>query len=290
MQSYFTRDQLQQARRANLYDYLTTYHPTQFRREGRSIRPKDNNSISIRQGYSGYTDFASGETGNGVDYLVRYLGYSVSDAVIALCKTSGVDGAASAPDTHADHTQTLDLSGTSIVLPAPADSYKRLFAYLSARMIPANMIKELIRQGLIYQECEHNNIVFVNPARDWAEIRGTYTYGEKSFHGIATGSRSDGFWWYRSAPNASTAYVCEAAIDAVSLYLLHRRQHGIPPAYYISIGGVSKQQTIDRIKRQSILSTVVLAVDNDDAGQRCRNRNADLPAIVPFHKDWNDDL
>ena len=278
----YTHDQMRVARRANLYNYLTTYHSSQFRREGRSIRPKDNGSISIRQGYSGYMDFASGETGNGVDYLVRYLGYSVPDAVAALCKMSGV---LPVPD-----TKTPDLSVSGISLPAPAESYKRLFAFLAARRIPADIVKELVGKGLIYQERGHNNIVFINPDRDWAELRGTYTYGETPFHGIASGSRRDGFWWYRSAPDATVAYVCEAAIDAVSLYALHRHQPDIPPAYYISIGGVSKQQTIDRLKRQSILTAVILAVDNDDAGQQCRDRNPDLQTIIPLHKDWNDDL
>ena len=219
---------------------------------------------------------------------MRYLGYNVSDAVIELCKMSGAD---ISPPMHSDDfVPTLDLSGTGIALPAPADSYKRLFAFLTARGIPTATIKELVEQGIIYQDRDHNNVVFVNAERDWAELRGTYTYGTKAFHGIATGSRSDGFWWYRSCSAASTAYICEAAIDAISLCILHRRQQNIPPAYYISIGGASKQRAIERIKRQPILTSVILAVDNDDAGQRCRDRNADLPALVPQRKDWNNDL
>ena len=83
------------------------------------------------------------------------------------------------------------------------------------------------------------------------------------------------------------AYVCEAAIDAISLYLIHRAQGMDAYSAYVSIGGVSKQQTIDRIKCRI---KAILAVDNDDAGKRCRDRNKELQFIIPHGKDWNDDL
>ena len=60
------------------------------------------------------------------------------------------------------------------------------------------------------------------------------------------------------------------------------------PAYYISIGGVAKQPAIDRIKGQ--IKNTVLAVDNDPAGQTCRDRNPELLCILPVSKDWNEDL
>ena len=82
-------------------------------------------------------------------------------------------------------------------------------------------------------------------------------------------------------------YICEAAIDALSLMLIHRQQGKTDPAVYVSIGGVANQQAIDRLKRQI---PSVLAVDNDPAGDGCRARNPDLPTLIPVGKDWNDDL
>ena len=38
------------------------------------------------------------------------------------------------------------------------------------------------------------------------------------------------------------------------------------------------------------MKKVVLAVDNDAAGQGCRDRNPMLESIIPKNKDWNDDL
>ena len=72
---HFTKSQMQSARKANLYDYLMCNHLSDCIKDGNSLRPKCNHSISVKKGYAGYKDFASGETGNSVDFLVRYMGY-----------------------------------------------------------------------------------------------------------------------------------------------------------------------------------------------------------------------
>ena len=95
-------------------------------------------------------------------------------------------------------------------------------------------------------------------------------------------------WYLLTDPKPDTAYVCEAAIDAVSLMLIHKAQKKTDPAVYVSIGGVANQQAIDRLRKKKL--TIVLAVDNDPAGNKCRQRNSDLAALIPHNKDWNDDL
>ena len=278
---HFTKDQLRQARRADLYQYLRRYHSSDIQIDGNSVHPKNNHSLSIKQGYSGFTDFATGETGNSVDYLVTHMGFSLDDAVFSLCDDSPGEVSAE-PDT------SDKIMGLPPVFPDPVfGPYKNLFAYLRNRGISSDTIQMLITEGILYQERIHNNIIFVNKERDWAEIHGTYTYGDKSFHGMVASCRRDGFWWFRSSVGARMAYVCEAAIDAISLYEIHRLSGTTEPAFYISIGGVAKQPAIDRLKGQV---SVILAVDNDPAGQLCRNRNDDLPFILPKRKDWNDDL
>lgn len=65
-------------------------------------------------------------------------------------------------------------------------------------------------------------------------------------------------------------------------------QGNVEPAYYISIAGATKQPAIDRLKLSKL--NIILAVDNDEAGQVCRDRNFDLEYILPDRKDWNEDL
>jgi len=204
------------ARHADLYAFLIKYHNSDFTNESDSIRLKSNHSISIKKGYTGYKDFATGETENSIDFLKNYMGYNFVDAVQAL---SDVPASATAQlvDIQQDGIRNVPLE-----FPKPVDGmYKNLFAYLKSRGISFETIQMLVGQKIMYQEKYKNNIIFINKERDFAEVRGTYTFG-KPFHGVVTNSRHNGFWWFRASKTASKGYICESAIDAISLYELHR--------------------------------------------------------------------
>ena len=267
---HFSKEQLQKARRTNLYDYLLSHHAEQFKSEQKSLRPVFNHSISIRQGYCGYKDFANDETGNSVDFLVKHMGYALDEAVFSL---TGENSSSS--------VYVREKAG--FMIPAPdSGTYRCLFAYLLNRGITKETIQMLIHERLLYQaeEYGHKNIIFLNREKDWVERHGTISYG-KSWHGVAEGSRTNGFWSF----GTGRPYICEAAIDAISLYEIHRIT-GKEPGMYVSIGGVGKQAAIDRLKDQN----PVLAVDNDPAGDACRKKNPDLFFLIPVNKDWNEDL
>lgn len=275
-----TTEQIQAARRVDLYEFLRSHHADEVVVEGNSLRLKADHSVSIRRSYAGYRDFSSGATGNGVDLLVRYFGYTVPQAVAALTAT--------APAVATGQTTTVSPNVKTFTLPGKADGYRRVFAYLQQqRKIPADIIQRLIDKELLYQAERTNNAVFVNRKGDFAELRGTLS--EKPFHGVLK-TEADRFWSFEGSPIAPgevpRAYICESAIDAISLYLLQRSHGEDTRAHYCSIAGVANQQTIDRIKRHS---HAILAVDRDEAGDRCRAQNKDIPHAVPKNKDWNDD-
>lgn len=278
--NYVTKEQINAAKHTDLYEYLTKHHDNNFTHEGDSLRPKNNHSISIKAGYCGYKDFATDETGNSIDFLIKHMGYDFVSAVQAL-----IAGSASL---YSKKENQPCVKNIPLKFPVPIDgNYKNLFAFLSSRGISTETIQMLIKQNIMYQEKKNNNIVFINAEKDFAELRGTYTHG-KPFHGIVANCRHDGFWWFRTSKDAATAYICEASIDAISLYELHKLRGNINAAYYISIAGAAKQPAIDRLKHSKL--NLVLAVDNDDAGQNCRNRNPELEYILPVNKDWNEDL
>lgn len=275
-----SKEQIETAKHTDLYAFLVRHHDSDFIHEGNSIRPKNNHSISIKKGYCGYNDFGSGETGNSIDFLINHMGYDFVGAVQAL-----PDSPRTNCPTNAVQPQAKNIP---LKFPTPIDgNYKNLFAFLTGRGITVETIRILIGQNIMYQERKNNNIVFINAEKDFAELRGTYTYG-KPFHGIVPGCRHDGFWWFRTSEDAAVGYICEASINAISLYELHRLQNKQRAAYYISIAGAAKQPAIDRLKHSKL--NLVLAVDNDDAGQDCRDRNPDLEYVLPINKDWNEDL
>lgn len=271
-----TREQIRLARAACLSDYLLRAHPADVRNVGGSLCLRGNRSLYIRKGFPGYHDFANGEHGNSIDFLVRHMGYSFPDAVTALVP-------APAPFRRPPAPVPASAAGRP-TLPERADPpFKKVTDYLTWRGIPEDMVRYLIGEGLLYQDAPYGNAVFVSPEGDYCEIRGT---GDRPFHGCRK-ALPDRFWYLLTGPHPTTAYVCEAAIDAVSLMLLHRARQGTAQAAYISIGGVANQKTIDRLKKRI---RVVLAVDNDRAGEECRRRNPELPALLPSAKDWNEVL
>ena len=157
------------------------------------------------------------------------------------------------------------------------------------------MIRNLLERKLLYQDAEHSNAVFLSRRKDFAEIRGTIQ--GKVYHSVRKKS-SDLFWGYHPDPETrcTKAFVCEGAIDALSLYVLHILNQQADPGYvYCSIAGVANQKTIDRI---ASYLPIVLAVDNDEAGQNAAKRISDKlfmkgiksTILVPNGKDWNEDL
>lgn len=312
-----SKDQYMQACSVDLFEFLVGNHPTAVKVKYGSALLLADDHVSVKRGYHGYRNFRTDENGNNVDYLMNFLGYDYQGAVLALLG----DG-----ETCADYVPVPNPvvpESREIVLPEPLGGrYKNLYAYLTARGIPADVIQLLVDQGILYQSAVGNNVVFVNPQGDYCELRGTNSYadrrcrkrdncgrfcvGEHSwcermescpdyrpdpFHGCRK-TTSDRFWYFDPSPGEPSdhVYVCEAAIDAVSLYVIHQKQNKAGKGVYVSIGGAANQRTIERIIRGCRDGIVCLAVDNDEAGQECRDRNSGVAYILPRNKDWNDDL
>ena len=268
---YVTKEQIRQARKANLADYLLREYPADVKIVGASLYLKNNPSLYVKKAVPGYHDFSTGEHGNSIDFLTRYLNYSFTDAVLRLCRCNNVEERRS-PESH------------PFCLPERAEApFDRVVEYLTGRGIPRETVMELIRKGYLYQDVPYGNAVFVTPLQNYCEIRGT---GSKPFHGCRK-DRPDRFWCFMPKPAPIIAvYICEAAIDAISLMLIHQMQGVMDSNAYVSIGGVANQQAIDAFRNKN----AILAVDNDSAGEECRKRNPDFPVLIPKGKDWNDDL
>lgn len=303
------------ARSADLYDFLIRNHPDAVKVEGNSLVLRADHHISLKRGYCGYMDWKTGKTGSSVDYLMSYLGYSFQDAVIAL--TDGYLESEPSQNRSLPLPVTSERTAKTFVLPQKATTNRRLYAYLLSRGIDYSIISKLISEKLMYESIE-GNIVFITPDGNYIEIRGTNTFSDRrcrrcyecpdyiagdhgwcqssqechnyksnAFHSTRN-SRSDDFWYIPSFDGpCERVYICEAAIDAISLYQMHQKTNSHIGSVYVSISGVGNQKKIDRIKKRR---NTILAVDNDPAGEECRDRNPELRFIIPKHKDWNEDL
>ncbi len=265
-----TKEDIQAARTADLYDFLLCFHPDEFKREGHWLRMKSHPGICMKQGCGGYKNYETFETGNSIDFLLRYMNYSFVEAVSALTATK-----MTVPESNPPIRE--------IVFPEQSASDAAMRRYLSGRGIPEEMIGRLELNDLLYQDI-HRNAVFRSANGDFYEARGTWP--GKAFH--QCGKRTpDSFWCFHPEGSPKKAYICESSIDAVSLCLIHSGKGMEINNAYCGIAGVANQQAIERI--QAWLPSV-LAVDNDHAGQQCRMRNSGIPSLIPQGKDWNEDL
>lgn len=319
---YVTKEQYKQACAVDLAAWLLEHHPDLVTHKYGSVLLLADEHVSVKDGYNGYMNFRTSETGNNIDYLMSYLEYTYPEAVTALLEFGEEDTVTSDYGEYDQGSISVNTSQSrSIALPTPANTARNVYAYLAGRGIPADVVEELIFWDRLYQSEQGNNAVFVTPEQDYCEIRGTNTYADRRcknrnecehydcsehqwcqnaetcdqykadpFHGCRK-SRPDRFWYLPCGKQPyQTIYICESAIDAISLYLLHREHLASDSSVYISIGGVANQRTINRIKSHSYDAEVVIATDNDAAGDECRDRNKELKTIRPINKDWNEDL
>ena len=139
------------------------------------------------------------------------------------------------------HKETAKESEPSgeIEIPVKDSTSKNVYSYLTIkRNIPGDTVNMLMAKGLLYQDV-HKNAIFINRDCTRWELRGTNTYIGKR---CRTNPGNKDQFWYFGNPRGSF-YICEGAIDAISLYELRGRK----PGWYASIPGVSHQAIIDRI-------------------------------------------
>lgn len=291
---HYVKTEIEKARHTNLYEYLRNKHFDEFTLEGGSLRLKKNHSISIAPNYVGFYDFGTRESGDAIKFLMDYLGYTFQEAVKNLLAFDSV--VVTFPENQARKREP-DIAKEIILPKKNIDSQSRVIAYLLGRGICIDIILKLIKQGLLYQSADTNNCVFVNYEKDYLEQRGTITKeylkaGTEPFRQVKHTLKSN--FWYMTQEEipfseVEKILVCEAAIDAISLYqILNKEMHTKEKLAYVSIGGVANQETIERLVATGKL--VVLAVDNDKAGEDCRKRNRKLPYLLPTYKDWNEEL
>ena len=162
-----------------------------------------------------------------------------------------------------------------------------MYSYLTkTRGLSPEVVNALIKAGLLYQDTRYGNAVFINSGHTYFEVRGTLS--SIKLHRTYRSKGHASYWWLKSGNgNAQVAYVCESAIDAVSLYELHQMSNlQNTLSIYCTIGGVDNQQAIERIQCSGE-HRVILAVDNDPAGDQCRALNLHFEALIPAKIDWN---
>lgn len=291
--------QIEQARQVNLVDYLQHYDPGELKRIGQSwtLKSHDSMRISADGRWNWFSQGIGG--GDAISYLQKVHNMSFQDAVLTL--------------SHDRYPVRTDMQNHDkqpehkpFELPPKHTDNRRVFAYLRSRGIDPEIINHCFKHGDLYEDAKHHNAVFVGRDESgtvkYASLRSTIT--KSTFRIEQAGS--DKSYGFTLSGKGSTLYVCEAAIDALSVATLRKiggrdwRQ-----GTYIALGGVTSSKeklpaALERALKNSSFKWVVLALDNDIAGQTASKNiykllqaqypSAELKVCVPNEKDFNDQL
>lgn len=285
---HFTEEQKQQAASVDLEHFLQS-RGEKLISSGREKRLASDHSITVR-GNEWY-DHAEARGGHAVSFVQKFYRMSYPEAVSLLLGGIGSNAYPLAEVKEQMVAKFFDLP------PAHSDM-RRVYAYLTKhRGIDRNIITAFARAKLIYEDAEYHNAVFVGTdaagtARH-AHKRSTNSSG-KAFRINVEGS--DPKYSFHHIGTDGRLYVFEAPIDLLSYISLNPdnwQEHS-----YVACCGTSSHPVMELVTQHPEIKAVYLCLDNDTAGQTACKRMAALlemvgvPSmqLIPFGKDWNDDL
>ena len=283
---------VQKARQTDLAAYLLSIGEP-LTRSGTRYKHKTHDSLVFTK--NAYYWNSKGESGNAVDYLTRHMGMDFKTAVAALTCFDYSD-------------DKKNYSGQEKKDGEVAQSYSRVFAYLTkTRSIDSKIVQRLVDRGLLNQEAETNNAVFLmvdeNGEVVGAELEGTLS--ERRFKGVRAGSKYGYGFNLRMFEDSKTVdYIMffESTVDLLSFADLKTNHHGKDLNGCLLVSMVGLKPNIVKHMTSTFGGQPILCPDNDPAADEflATTTNAYLPTGEnikirhlrpdPQHKDWNEQL
>ena len=281
---HFTQEQKAQAASVDLEDFLRERGETLLS-SGKDKRLASDHSVTIRG--NAWYDHAEEKGGYAISFVQKHYRLSYAEAVTMLLNSAGC--------TVPQATKRQTKAG--FILPPASKNMRRVFAYLvKSRGIERDILAAFAREKLIYEDTPYHNAVFV----------GTDGNGiPRHAHKRSTGSEvrafrqnvegSDPRFSFNRKGTDGSLYVFEAPIDMLSYITLHPEDWEMHS--YVACCGTSflpVQQILERLPQ---FETVLLCLDNDEAGHAACLRMTDqlkeqyiVERLISKNKDWNDDL
>ena len=283
---HFTEQQKTQARQTDIAELLRSQGET-LKRSGSEYEWLDGGQKVTIRGNLWYHQYDQ-VGGDAIDFVRRFYNKLYPEAMEYLLGETGGTLTVSPP---------VQKEEKNFVLPPKNDNMRRVFAYLlNRRGIDREVLYAFVHKGMIYESADYHNAVFVgfdpNGKPKHAHKRGTGS--ESSYKGNVTGSQPEfSFHWYGQSDRL---YLFEAPIDMLSFISMQKegwRQHS-----YAASCSVSDRVLFQMLKDNPDIRQVVLCLDSDEPGQTAAKRIADKlfvqgissEILVPYHKDWNEDL
>ena len=286
----FTEEEKESANASSIVDYLIS-HGESVKRAGREYvwdSPSGKVSIHGSEWYSQYEQVGGG----AVNFVRKYFGLSYPDAVQSLLGSGAGTVIAREPrEPKHEERQAFEL-------PEKYTDMRRVYGYLMyERLIDRQVLNCFVRDGLIYEDAEYHNAVFVGKNTDGVPVHAQKraTSSRSDFKGNLAGSIAE----YSFHHNGSSEYlfVFEAPIDMLAYISMHK--NGWENHSYVALCSTADRAALQMLNDNPNLKTVYLCLDNDSAGQKGCERVAEaihelgdynVWRVAPQNKDWDEDL
>ena len=289
----FTDTEMQIAKETDLPELLT-HLGYQVRRIGRYHTTAEMDSLRIKDRRKWFR-YSQNTGGDAITFLQQFCGKSFSEAVEYLLAFHG--RARDSPAKAASSVKRDEVQKPFTLPPRNTDD-RRVFAYLHKRGIAPQVIRQFLNSGLVYEDAEHHNCVFVgkNSAGQvkYACLRGTYDREGKGFRGDVTGSDKRVGFALPYDRSSDQVLVFEAPIDLMSYLTLHRNTPNALALCGLYDGALQAYLTDHpQIKR------IELCLDADEPGQKAAQQLQEKYQLQGYAvtvekprcgKDWNEYL
>ena len=171
-------------------------------------------------------------------------------------------------------------------------------AYLRKRGIAAQVIRQFMNSGLLYEDAVHHNCVFVGRDESgqakYAGLRGTYDLDSPGFKGDATGSDKNTGFSLPHDPQSDLVLVFEAPIDLMSYLTLHRDTTNA-----VALCGLYDGALQTYLQAHPEIRRIALCLDADKPGQKAAQQLQEKYQLQGYAvtvekprcgKDWNEYL
>lgn len=266
----------------------------QIKRVGSYYTTKEMDSLRIRDQRTWYR-YSEAVGGDAIEFLRHFHGMPFPEAVRYLLTFNGYPTDSAIPLPRQRNRPPPRRKRPAFVLPPPNGGNGRVRAYLRGRGISPSVVDDFIRAGLLYEDAEHHNCVFVG--RDgtgravFAAKRGTRN--GTPYRGDVVGSDKSVAFRTPCDPALDAVCVFEAPIDLMSWFTLYGKTNAV------ALCGLYDGPLDTYLRENPHLRRIILCLDADGRGREASRKlmakyqNLGYETekqMPPSGKDWNEYL
>ena len=274
----YTQEQIDRANRVDLVQFLHSQGETVIK-SGNEYRWKRHDSLTVKG--NKWFRHSQSKGGYPIDFVMEFFSKTFPEAVFLLIREAPADNSTTAAPSE------------KFRLPPRSRYIESAMVYLRQRKIPEELIQEFYREGLIYEDAQRHNVVFVGKDESgiprYAHCKGS----EDTFRMDVLGSDKAHNFAYRS--DGKSLFVFEAPIDLISFIALYPKNW--KSRNYLSLGGIGAKSLEGFLSERSGMETIYICTDADKAGNDAVGRllesipeHMTVVRLMPCAKDWNEVL